>query len=97
MPADYCGEPLAALVTRVMYRLRILADQSPFDAGTYAYTAPLISRILRNGGVGLAKTDAEAVQEQLTLALDFIAFHARECAFLFPLLLRRSKAHSPTL
>lgn len=79
MPADYCGEPLAALVTRVMYRLRILADQSPFDAGTYAYTAPLISRILRNGGVGLAKSDAEAVQEQLTLALDFIAFHAREC------------------
>ncbi|KAK4705757.1 hypothetical protein P7C70_g456, partial [Phenoliferia sp. Uapishka_3] len=80
VPVDYSSEPLAALVTRVMYRLRILADQAPFDAGTYAYTAPLISRILRNGGVGLAKSDAEAVQEQLTLALDFIAFHARECS-----------------
>lgn len=79
VPESFCAEPVAPLVARVLYRLQILADQAPFDAGTYAYAAPLISRIIRLGGIGIEKSNTEASLEQLALALDFIAFHARQC------------------
>lgn len=79
VPAELSAEPLAALVTRVLYRMRYLAEQLPFDAGTFAYAAPLISRIVRSGGIGLEKGDTEAILEQLALAVDLIAFHARSC------------------
>lgn len=66
-------------MTRVLYRMRFLAEQSPFDAGTFAYVDPLISRIIRSGGIGLERSDTEAILEQLALAVDLIAFHARQC------------------
>lgn len=81
VPEDFTTEPVAGLVTRILYRLRYLADQAPFDAGTFAYASPLVSRVIRSGGIGLDKSDAEAALEQLTLALDFIAFHARQCTY----------------
>lgn len=81
VPENYLAESLPALVARVLYRLRYLSEQSPFDAGTFAYAAPLVSKILRSGGIGLDKSDTEAALEQLALALDFISFHARQCAF----------------
>ncbi|KAK4055085.1 translational activator of GCN4 [Microbotryomycetes sp. JL201] len=80
VPENFQSEPLPALVTRMLFRLRFLAEQEPFDAGTYAYAAPLVSKVLRNGGVGLEKSDSEGAMEQLTLALDFVAFHARHCS-----------------
>lgn len=79
VPSAFCAEPVAALVTRVLYRLQLLADQSPFDAGTYAYAAPLITRVIKDGGIGVARSDTEGELEQLALALDFIAFHAKSC------------------
>ncbi|KAM0756603.1 ARM repeat-containing protein [Meredithblackwellia eburnea MCA 4105] len=80
IPESYTAEPLDAIVTRVLHRLRFFAEQSPFDAGTFAYAAPLVSKVLRNGGLGVPKAEQEAVLEQLTLALDFIAFHSRQCS-----------------
>ncbi|ORY90168.1 ARM repeat-containing protein [Leucosporidium creatinivorum] len=80
VPENYLAESLPALVTRVLYRLRFLSEQSPFDAGTFAYGAPLVSKILRSGGIGLEKNDNEGALEQLALALDFISFHARQCS-----------------
>ncbi|KAM0793613.1 hypothetical protein ACM66B_001046 [Microbotryomycetes sp. NB124-2] len=80
VPENFQTEPLPALVTRILFRLRFLAEQEPFDAGTFAYAAPLVSKVLRNGGVGLERTDTEGAMEQLTLALDFVAFHARHCS-----------------
>ncbi|GAA5827172.1 hypothetical protein JCM11251_001152 [Rhodosporidiobolus azoricus] len=80
VPENFRAEPLPDLVTRVLYQLRFLAEQQPFDAGTYAYAAPLVSKILRSGGVGLEKGQSEQALEQLTLALEFAAFHARQCA-----------------
>lgn len=62
--------------------MRHLAEQTPFDAGTYAYASPLISRIIRLGGIGLEKGDSEAILEQQALAVDFISFHAKQCASL---------------
>ncbi|GAA5862432.1 hypothetical protein JCM1840_004179 [Sporobolomyces johnsonii] len=80
VPENYRAELLPSLVSRVLYQLRYLAEQSPFDAGTYAYAAPLVSKILRSGGIGLDKSEQEAALEQLSLALDFLSFHARQCA-----------------
>ncbi|GAA6024607.1 hypothetical protein JCM11491_006044 [Sporobolomyces phaffii] len=80
IPDHFRAEPLPALVSRVLYQLRYLAEAAAFDAGTYAYAAPLISRILRSGGIGLDSTETEAALEQLSLALDFLSFHARQCS-----------------
>ncbi|BGP12338.1 hypothetical protein JCM10213_003855 [Rhodosporidiobolus nylandii] len=80
VPDNFRAEPLPDLVSRVLYQLRYLAEQQPFDAGTYAYAAPLVSKILRTGGVGVDKSMAEQALEQLTLSLEFAAFHARQCA-----------------
>ncbi|GAA5922766.1 Gcn1p [Sporobolomyces koalae] len=88
VPDNFRAEPLPALVSRVLYQLRYLAESSPFDAGTYAYAAPLVSKILRSGGIGLENSETEAALEQLSLALDFLSFHARQCSDIaFPRLL----------
>ncbi|GAA5981477.1 hypothetical protein JCM10908_004121 [Rhodotorula pacifica] len=79
VPDNFRAEPLPDLVSRVLFQLRFLSEQQPFDAGTFAYAAPLTSKILRTGGVGIDKSQAEAALEQLALALDFIAFHVRKC------------------
>ncbi|BGP21302.1 translational activator of GCN4 [Rhodotorula toruloides] len=80
VPENYRAEPLPDLISRVLFQLRFLSEQSPFDAGTYAYAAPLLSKILRTGGVGIDKSQAEAALEQLSLALDVISFHVRQCS-----------------
>ncbi|GAA5985182.1 hypothetical protein JCM5350_004261 [Sporobolomyces pararoseus] len=80
VPENFRAEPLPSLVSRVLYQLRYLAESSAFDAGTYAYAAPLISKILRSGGIGLESSETEAALEQLSLALDFLSFHARQCS-----------------
>ncbi|GAA6038663.1 hypothetical protein JCM8097_009472 [Rhodosporidiobolus ruineniae] len=79
VPENFRAEPLPDLVSRVLYQLRFLAEQQPFDAGTFAYAAPLVSKILRSGGIGLEKSQGERALEQLSLSLDFVAFHARQC------------------
>ncbi|GAA5844812.1 hypothetical protein JCM3766R1_003325 [Sporobolomyces carnicolor] len=80
VPENFRAEPLPSLVSRVLYQLRYLAEASPFDAGTYAYAAPLVSKILRSGGIGLESSETEAALEQLSLALDFLSFHAGQCS-----------------
>lgn len=62
---------------RVLYRLRFLSEQSPFDAATFSYTFPVIGQVLTQGGISIEEED-EAL-EQITLALDFIRFHCGEC------------------
>lgn len=80
VPEDFRAEPLPDLVSRVLFQLRYLAEQQPFDAGTFAYAAPLVSKILRTGGVGIAAgAEGSNAMEQLALALDFVSFHARQC------------------
>ncbi|GAA5986671.1 hypothetical protein JCM11641_001358 [Rhodosporidiobolus odoratus] len=80
VPDNFRAEPLPDLVSRILYQLRHLAEQQPFDAGTFAYAAPLVSKILRTSGVGLEKDEVERKVEQVSLALDFAAFHARQCS-----------------
>lgn len=75
------------LVVRVLYRLRFLSEQSPFDAATFSYTFPLLSKTLTTGGMpgkkgGEGEEDEdEDPLEQVALALEIIKFHCGECVF----------------
>lgn len=73
------------LVSRILYRLRTLAEQLPLDASTFALLAPLLNVIIFKGGLAVDEDNEEDALEQLTLTLDFIKFHAAECKyFVFP-------------
>jgi hypothetical protein len=69
-------EPLGALITRVLYRLRFSGEQRPFDTISLTYILPLVFLVLREGGFG-ESDDAEA---QLVLALEFLSFHTDACS-----------------
>ena len=73
LPEDYTQEPLADLVTRVLYRLRFSGEQRPFDTVSLLYMLPLVHEVLASGGVG--KAPGEEADEQITLALEFLSFH----------------------
>ena len=75
----------SGLVSRILYRLRTLAEQLPLDASTFALLAPLLKEIIIKGGLSVAEEKEEEAVEQLTLTLDFLKFHAAECkAPVFP-------------
>jgi len=65
------------LVTRVLYRLRFLSEQAPFDAATFSYAFPLLSQTLLTGGVPGEEEDDPL--EQVALTLEIIKFHSGEC------------------
>ena len=71
LPDHLVQEPLGALVTRVLYRLRFSGEQRPFDTVSLMYILPLVFLVLQQGGFGEVD-DAEA---QLVLALEFLSFH----------------------
>lgn len=71
LPEHLIQEPLGALITRVLYRLRFSGEQRPFDTVSLTYILPLVFLVLRNGGFG-ESDDAEA---QLVLGLEFLSFH----------------------
>lgn len=76
LPEALQEEPIGALVTRVLYRLRFSGEQRPFDTVSLTYILQLVFLVLRNGGFG-EKDDAEA---QLVLALEFLSFHTDACS-----------------
>jgi len=76
LPDHLLHEPLGALVTRVLYRLRFSGEQRPFDTVSLTYILPLVFLVLRKGGFG-ETDDAEA---QLVLALEFLSFHTDACS-----------------
>lgn len=79
VPEDFAAEPLASLVTRVLYRLRFQSEQKPFDSSSFALAAPLLRQCIEKEGLGVEKGDTDAAMEQLALAIDVIAFHVRQC------------------
>lgn len=54
-----------------------MSEQRPFDSVSMIYIFPLIGLVLRNKGLGLS--DGEDTDEQVTLALEFLAFHTELC------------------
>ena len=72
----------AALVLRVLYRLRTLSEQAPFDAATFSFSFFLLGCVARKGRVGIdtgGEQDGDEALEQVSLVLDVIKFHRSEC------------------
>ncbi|KAG1831619.1 armadillo-type protein [Suillus variegatus] len=78
VPEELQAEQLSFLVLRVLYRLRSLSEQTPFDAATFSYAFPLLAQVLLKGGVDAGQDDGDEALEQITLVLDIIKFHCSE-------------------
>ncbi|KAF2724324.1 ARM repeat-containing protein [Polychaeton citri CBS 116435] len=78
LPENVLAEPLGDLVTRVLYRLRFLGEQRPFDTVTVSYIASLVFLVLENGGID--RKEAEDADEQIVLAIEFLSFHTDTCS-----------------
>ncbi|KAH7929550.1 ARM repeat-containing protein [Leucogyrophana mollusca] len=76
VPEELQAERLNPLVIRVLYRLRSLSEQTPFDAATFSYAFPLLAQVLLKGGLDVDQDDD--VLEQVALVLDIIKFHCSE-------------------
>lgn len=79
LPKEQTQEPLGALITRVLYRLRFSGEQRPFDTVSLTYILPLVFMVLRRGGFG----DSDDAEAQLVLALEFLSFHTDACSDVF--------------
>ncbi|VDC02874.1 unnamed protein product [Peniophora sp. CBMAI 1063] len=85
VPEELAAEPLGALVTRVLYRLRATAEQAPLDAAAFGYVWPLLGEVMLRGGVGVQEGDGGGESgeegspfEQVALALDVVKFNVGE-------------------
>ncbi|OQO11515.1 hypothetical protein B0A48_03242 [Cryoendolithus antarcticus] len=78
LPANLTVEPLGDLVTRLLYRLRSLGEQRPFDSVTLSYVLSLIFLILEHGGID--RSEQEDADEQIILAIEFLSFHTSTCS-----------------
>lgn len=66
-----------------MYRLKFLGEQRPFDTVSLAYILPLVFLILQSGGY--AEKGSDEADEQLILALEFLACHTEVGRFTAPI------------
>ena len=80
---EYESEPLEALTLRVLYRLRLAAEQRPFESATLSYTLPLIFAVIQQGSLGNVAEASEDTGTQTLLALEFLASHMGLCDDLF--------------
>lgn len=68
---------LVELLIRVLYRIRFLSEQTPFDPATFSYAFPLLSQILHLGGVSAGEEDDPL--EQVALSVEIVKFHSNDC------------------
>ena len=78
LPENLTAEPLGELVTRLLYRLRSLGEQRPFDTVTLSYILALIFLVLEHGGID--RSTSEDADEQIVLAVGFLSFHTETCS-----------------
>lgn len=89
IPVNYLEEPLAELLSRVLFRVKFVSDQSSLDSVSLTYLLPLLSYVLEEGKrVALRNADKpvsrkefveeDREEEHLLLAMDIIAAHAEE-------------------
>ncbi|GAB7360485.1 hypothetical protein MBLNU230_g8436t1 [Neophaeotheca triangularis] len=78
IPENLLAEPLGDLVTRLLYRLRSLGEQRPFDTVSLSYIFALMFLVLGQGGID--RPAGEDADEQMMLAMDFLSFHTDTCS-----------------
>ncbi|KAK4931831.1 translational activator of GCN4 [Elasticomyces elasticus] len=78
LPENLLAETLGDLVTRLLYRLRFLGEQRPFDTVTLSYILALVFLVLEKGGID--RTAGDDADEQIILAVEFLSFHTSVCS-----------------
>lgn len=84
---NYLEEPLLELVGRILFRMKILSDQTPLESLTVAYSLPFLRRVLEVGRETSRRnvnkprktsefSDEDPEEENLLLALDILSAHA---------------------
>lgn len=84
---NYLDEPILDLISRILFRIKILSDQRPLDSISLSYLLPLVVKVLDNGKkVAIKNSTKQAVtsefvqedpeEEQLMLAIEIISAHA---------------------
>ncbi|KAI1957719.1 translational activator of GCN4 [Ophidiomyces ophidiicola] len=73
LSSDLEVESLGSLVTRILYRVRLISEQRPFDGVSFAVLLQLIFVVLERDGIEEAN---ETQGEQVLLALEFLSIHA---------------------
>lgn len=69
----YTAESISSLVSRVLYRIKFIGDQSPLNASTIIYVLPLLQQML---GMAMKTSDlSDDEDEQLILSLNILANH----------------------
>ncbi|OBZ91073.1 Translational activator gcn1 [Choanephora cucurbitarum] len=74
IPMRWLDEPLGALVSRVLFRLRFITESRALPPASFGFVFPVLYQVIAQGGVGCEKND-EAILEQITMAIDVINFH----------------------
>ena len=74
LPSNLLDEPLGDLATRLLYRFRLLSEQRPFEITSLRYMMPLIAQVLQKQGLG--RLEQEEMEEQVTLAVEFLSLHS---------------------
>lgn len=78
IPENYTVEALDSLLGRLLYRIKSLSEQIPFEADTFSLFWPLLSQIIHKGGINAASED-DAI-EQLVLVLEIVRSHSVQFA-----------------
>lgn len=87
LPESHMQEPLLNLIGRILFRIKILSDQSPLDALSLSYILPLLINVLETGkAVAIKNSTKQAItsefleedpeEEQLLLSIEIISAHA---------------------
>lgn len=87
VPERFLQEPLIALLSRILFRIKFLSDSNPLDPISLSYVLPLLKKVLANGKlVAIANASKQVVtsefveedpeEEQLLLAMEIIGSHA---------------------
>ncbi|ODQ79468.1 hypothetical protein BABINDRAFT_180589 [Babjeviella inositovora NRRL Y-12698] len=87
LPENLQEEDLLDLVSRVMFRVKILSDQKPLDSLSLIYILPLLIKVLENGQIAAVKSSTKAAvtsefadedreEEQLMLSLEILSTHS---------------------
>lgn len=60
------SETLCDLVLRILYRLRFLCDQAPLDLASLSFVEPLITRVIKKGGLGVTDDPSSSTSKKAT-------------------------------
>lgn len=66
---------MAAMATRVLYRLKFTCELKPLQPHVFDFISSLVFFTLAKGGMGVPADDKDTAVEQMALAIDILAAH----------------------